>query len=227
MLQTIRKIFLGITGHRANTVANNVKVWSKWDWSTSGEEWSNSEEWKDSLVQEVLFRYIPDGKVVLEIGPGGGRWTEYLVPRSTRVFLVDVTCGCIELCKERFSGYINIEYFVNDGRNLSFLQNASIDAVWSWDVFVHIRSAEIERYIKEFARILSPGGVAVIHHSKSGISRTGWRSDMTARKMFDFCSSYGLIVERQFEQWLDGRQRIWPGIPPEKSPDTISILRKP
>jgi hypothetical protein len=49
---------------------------------------------------------------------------------------------------------------------------------------------------------------------------------MTEKKMVEFCSNNGLLVERQFEQWQEGRQRIWPGLPLEKSPDTISILRK-
>jgi ubiquinone/menaquinone biosynthesis C-methylase UbiE len=227
MLEIIKKAYLTLTGHSGNTINNNVKRWSEWNWSKYGEEWSNSEVWKMSLIQDVLNRYIPEGGTVLEIGPGGGRWTEYLLPRASRLILVDVTRECIELCKDRFNNFENIDYYVNDGTDLSFLPDSSIDAIWSWDVFVHIRSVEINKYIEQFNRILKNKGTAVIHHSKNGISRVGWRSDMTDMKMMEFCRKHGLLVDSQFEQWQNGKQRIWPGLPLEMSPDTISILRKP
>jgi GT2 family glycosyltransferase/ubiquinone/menaquinone biosynthesis C-methylase UbiE len=208
MLERLKKAFLMLTGHSENTVANNLKRWSNWDWSRYGEEWSNNEVWKMSLVNDVLYRYMPKSGTILEIGPGGGRWTEYLLPRASRLILVDVTEGCIEICRKRFKDQDNIEYHVNDGKDLSFLPDSCIDAIWSWDVFVHIRSSDVEKYIQQFSRVLKNGGSAVIHHSKNGISRTGWRSDMTDKKMIEFCEYCGLHVDRQFEQWQDGKQRI-------------------
>ena len=56
--------------------------------------------------------------------------------------------------------------------------DASIDRIWSFDVFVHIQAIDIEAYVAQFARILRPGGTALIHHSKSGTFARGWRSDM-------------------------------------------------
>lgn len=227
MLERLKHACLLLTGHRRNTVNNNRRVWSEWDWTRRGEEWSNSEEWKTSLVQEVLNRYIPSGGTILEIGPGGGRWTECLQQIAGHLILVDLTRECIELCRERFGDTPQIEYHVNDGRDLAFVQTSSVDAIWSWDVFVHIAAADVESYVEQFQRILKAGGTAVIHHSRLGVSRTGWRSDMTAKKMSEFCSRYGLELLEQFEEWGNGAHRIWPGLPLEKSPDTISVLRKP
>lgn len=213
--------------HRPNTVANNVKVWSEWDWSSLGEEWSNNPEWKQSLADDVLHRYMDGRASVLEIGPGGGRWTEYLAKTARRLSVVDITPVCIDICKERFKEYSHISYFVNNGTDLSMLEDLRFDGIWSWDVFVHIAAEDVRGYITQFARLLNAGGIAVIHHSKHGVSRTGWRSDMTAAKMIEFSAEAGLVVERQFESWGNGRFRIWPGLPLEQSPDTISVLRKP
>lgn len=211
---------------RPNSVNDNIAVWSEWDWSRYGEEWSNNPEWKQSLVEEVLLPYMGGRESILEIGPGGGRWTEYLVEIAKRLVVVDITPVCIDICKERFKEYSNVEYHVNNGADLSLLGDARFDGVWSWDVFVHIAAEDIRRYVSQLAGMLNPGGVAVIHHSKHGVNRTGWRSDMTATKMLEYCKESGLVVERQFESWGRDQFRIWPGLPLEKGPDTISVLRK-
>jgi len=212
--------------HRPNTVDNNITTWSQWDWSQHGEEWSNNPVWKQSLVDEVLIRYMKGCETILEIGPGGGRWTEYLVEIAQKLVVVDITPVCIDICRERFKDYSNIEYYINNGSDLSLLGSATFDGIWSWDVFVHIAAEDIRIYVDQMAKRLNPGGVAVIHHSKHGVNRTGWRSDMTAEKMKEFCAESGLEVERQFDSWDNDRVLIWPGLPLEKSPDTISVLRK-
>ena len=171
---------------------------------------------------------VSGGSCILEIGPGSGRWTEYLVSKAKHLTLVDLTPKCIELCKLRFSGFRNIEYFVNDGKDLSFIISDSIDRIWSWDVFVHIEADDIKNYIKQFSRILSPGGQGIIHHAKKGKKKEiGWRSNMTADKMKEFCREYGLEVVKQFDSWDDGKVCIWPGLAAEEGPDIISIFMKP
>ena len=211
----------------ANTIENNLRHWSNYDWANYGEEWSNTPEWKESLIKHVLKPNVPIGSRVLEIGPGAGRWTEYLLDRAKHLTVVDLTPVCIEVCKERFKDFTNTVYFVNDGKDLSFIPTNSIDRIWSWDVFVHIQSKDIRNYIRQFTRILSPGGQGLIHHSKKGESNIGWRSDMNAEKMRAYCEEYGLKVVKQFDSWDNGRFRIWPGLPVDEGPDIISIFSKP
>ncbi len=67
MFGKIRKL---MKQRRPNTVKNNLKAWSEWNWSKKGEEWSNTPEWKESLITHVLIPNIPMGSRVLEIGPG-------------------------------------------------------------------------------------------------------------------------------------------------------------
>jgi ubiquinone/menaquinone biosynthesis C-methylase UbiE len=224
-LSSLKRLLRAIS--KANTIKNNLKAWSKYDWSRYGEEWSNSPEWKESLVECILKPHIPVGSEVLEIGPGAGRWTEHLVKRASHLILVDLAPSCIEICKKRFKNYSNVEYFINDGKDISFIHDNSIDCVWSWDVFVHIQSEDIKEYVRQFTRIVRPGGQALIHHSKSGRSKFGWRSDMTAVKMREYCKEYGLEVLEQFDSWNNGRMHIWPGLPANEGPDIVSVLLKP
>jgi ubiquinone/menaquinone biosynthesis C-methylase UbiE len=189
-----------------NGVARNYALWQNWDWEAGGEEWSRSQEWKQSLIDDVLLKYLPPGKDVLEIGPGAGRWTEALQQRAKRLILVDLTDRCIELCKKRFAHCDNIEYHVNDGASLAFIPSESVDFIWSFDVFVHISPADTERYIADFKRILRTTGLAVIHHPHAGRSHGGYRSSMTAELFLKFLRKHGLQFVAQFDSWGPDRQ---------------------
>ncbi|HZQ71391.1 MAG TPA: class I SAM-dependent methyltransferase [Burkholderiales bacterium] len=220
MLAPLKRLLLRMSG---NSIAANLRMWSDWDWSRRGEEWTSSPQWKASLVRHVLEPNVPAGSRVLEIGPGAGRWTEVLQRRASHLTLVDLAPRCIELCRERFGDAGNIEYHVNDGRDLGFVPDASVDRIWSFDVFVHIQASDVERYVRQFPRLLAPGGVGVVHHSKDGKTRRGWRSDMTAGTMRRLCEENGLEVVQQFDSWDEGRVRLWGS---EGGPDIVTIFRR-
>lgn len=212
---------------RENTIENNCAKWSDYDWSRKGEEWSNNPAWKKSFIHHVLERYVPAELDVLEIGPGAGRWTEHLAPTSRRLFLVDLTPRCIEICRERFGHLDHVDFFINDGKHLKGIEDQSIDRIWSWDVFVHIQSTDIRCYIDEFRRVLRKSGLGIIHHAKSGRNALGWRSNMTDRLMVDFCLDAGLEVVDQFDSWDDGKFWIWPDFVAGQGPDIVTVFRKP
>jgi ubiquinone/menaquinone biosynthesis C-methylase UbiE len=221
----------GVLGpaHRSwhsNSTTENRQRWSGYDWSQAGEEWNASIEWKDALVEHVLERWIPKGMVALEIGPGGGRWTEVLLARVARLVLVDVSPRPLELCRERFPGEQRIRYVQSSGSDIPEVGAGSIDAVWSFDVFVHIAPVDQAGYLDEIGRILAPGGVAVIHHADGRNrghlpSRAGWRAPMSRRLFAALATERGLRVESQFDSWgPDGRYDL------SAFADAITVLRK-
>jgi ubiquinone/menaquinone biosynthesis C-methylase UbiE len=139
-----------------------------WDWSTAGEEWSSwwggtPALWYGALLPRI-HPFVP-APTVLEIAPGFGRWTQYLKDLADQLILVDLAEKCIEHCRTRFASAKNISYHVNDGRSLTMIDDASVDFVFTWDSLVHADMDIIDDYIKEFRRILSPDGVAFVHHS--------------------------------------------------------------
>src|SRR5258706_8219931 len=69
---------------------SNRSVWEMWDWTAGGDEWTLSREWKESLISNVLCRYVPKGGHILEIGAGAGRWTGVLIERAEEFAAVDV-----------------------------------------------------------------------------------------------------------------------------------------
>src|SRR6185312_14846287 len=107
--------------HRAwrdNSAEENRDRWNRWDWSRMGEEWTASEPWKRALVDEVLLPTIPAGGTVLEIGPGGGRWSVVLQPRAERLILVDVARRPLDLVRERLRDAGNVQYVLTAGASL-------------------------------------------------------------------------------------------------------------
>lgn len=154
----------------------------------------------------MLVRWIPKGAAVLEIGPGAGRWSQALAARASHLALADVSERPFELCRERFSGNTRIQYILSSGRDLPGVEDGSIDAVWSFDVFVHVAPRDQAAYLEEIARVLAPRGVAVVHHS-DGLNRgqlpssQGWRSPMSRSLFAALAVECGLRVERQLDSW--------------------------
>jgi SAM-dependent methyltransferase len=222
----------GVLGaaHRAwggNSAIDNRRRWTDWDWSGAGEEWTLSTEWKQALIDDVLLARISPGGVVLEIGPGAARWSSVLQPRARRLILVDVSDRPLALCRERFATAENVEYVLSSGSDLPGVADSSVDAIWSFDVFVHVAPADQAGYLSEIARVLAPGGVAVIHHADGRNlgdqpSRSGWRSPMSRHLFATLAAQRGLAVDDQIDSWgADGRYDL------SAYHDAITICRKP
>ncbi len=211
----------GVPGMGASEL--QALIWDNWDWSADGgEKWTESTAWKDSVIDEVLRPRIPEGSDVLEIGPGAGRWTEALAALSDSLTLVDISPRCIDICRDKFGHLSSVSFHVTSGSDLSFIDDASIDAVWSFDVFVHLAAADVKGYIAELARVLRSGGQAVIHHAAGGGIHGGWRSAMTNEEFTVIAEHAGFVVVEQFDSW--GKSGAF-AVPEEH--DLISVIRKP
>jgi SAM-dependent methyltransferase len=205
-----------------NSAAINKAIWDAWDWSAQGDEWSPSPQWKEALIRCVLQREIAAGQDILEIGPGAGRWTGPLLERAHRYVGIDISPACIEQCRKRFGSDSRATFEVGSGSDLASVADASIDAIWSYDAFVHINDAEVERYVDEFARVLRPAAVAVIHHGGVGGAAGGWRSNLTTGALQEMLQRHGLLLERSLDHWVDGdtTHSLTYG-------DRIAVIRKP
>src|SRR5437870_5684343 len=48
-----------------NTIRKNYQMWQEsTDWNHKGEVWTESEEWKQSVIDEIILKQIEPGKVV-------------------------------------------------------------------------------------------------------------------------------------------------------------------
>jgi SAM-dependent methyltransferase len=218
LMDVLRKKW-GLPGINSKTL--NKAIWESWDWSAGGEEWTPSEEWKASVLKCVLERYIPEGKRVLEIGPGAGRWTGALIQRAADFTAVDISASCVELCQKQFGENSQRRFIVGSGSDLKGVPDKSIDALWSFDVFVHINQAEVEAYADEFRRVMFPGAVGVIHHGSAGGTHGGWRSNLTHDAMLKLLRDRGFEIVDSFLEWQDGSTTQQAGL----YKDCITVFR--
>ena len=111
--------------------------------------------------------WLRPGARVLEIGPGGGKWTVRLAPRVGQLVVSTSRrpCWSARGRASRPTGVPNVSFVLGDGLGLTGIADQSLDVVFSYDVFVHIAPEDTVAYLDEIARVLAPGGVAVIHHA--------------------------------------------------------------
>jgi SAM-dependent methyltransferase len=151
------------------TVEQNLFLWGKADgWKDDGDKWSvkwggTELEWWTSIFPRIR-QFVP-ASTILEIAPGFGRWTQFLKGLCQQLIAVDVSPACIERCKERFASDPHVHCYVNDGKSLAMVEDASVDFAFSFDSLVHVEADVIAAYLLQLGKKLKPGGVAFIHHS--------------------------------------------------------------
>ncbi|QSB15908.1 class I SAM-dependent methyltransferase [Natronosporangium hydrolyticum] len=236
----------------------NQRVWGEeHGWEHAGDEWRGMADhcgasypaWKQGLVA-TFIEPVPTGSRVLEIAPGHGRWSGYLLSRAESLALVDIAQPCLDACRERLDGDPRVSYHLTGGSSLAPLVDQSVDFAWSFDAFVHMDWPIIQGYLYELARVLTPGGTAVIHHagqadwalSLAPVTRrlgrggrvlqrwagqrrlrdSGNRSPVSARLLAQGADQAGLRVLRQTDRWgATGQFTVG------KYRDCISVLRRP
>jgi len=187
------------------------------------------------------------GGTVLEIGPGHGRWSEWLVARAGLLVLCDVSPNCLDACRSRLAGRGRFRAHLARAADLPADLSGLVDAVWSYDCLVHVGAEECARYLVEIARVLRPGGVAVLHHAdrRSGVWRrlmggwgasavpaggeigeSGWRSRVSRSAIRRWARRAGLEVASQESTWIwdSPRGPVRVGVP--RFGDCITVLHR-
>jgi len=127
------------------------------------------------LKEGLLDRYLPaDAGEGMEIGPGGGRLTGLLVPRTKTLHLADAAEAMLRHLKQRFAGVPNLHYYLTDGTTLPALPPASLDYVIAFDVFVHFEPRLVYWYLRQISSLLRPGGTGIIHYANI-LTPAGWQ----------------------------------------------------
>jgi SAM-dependent methyltransferase len=100
-------------------------------------------------------------RTAMDFGCGVGRMTQALARRYENVVGVDISPTMVRLA-EGYNRYgSRCRYLVNRRPDLSQLDSGSFDLVFTHIVLQHMEPHLSLGYIREFVRLLAPGGVAV------------------------------------------------------------------
>lgn len=117
-------------------------------------------------AREILAEHSKG--TVLEIGAGGGRWSQFFVFRGGRSILVDGTAASEAAIRGHFDVPETAEFIVSTDGKLPTVPDASVDFVWSFDVFVHFDPPLFNSYCREVARVLRSGGRFMLYYAWDG-----------------------------------------------------------
>ena len=139
-------------------------------WVAGGDDWSwawgGPEAQWFGCINPRIARFLP-ARHILEIAPGFGRWTQFLMPHCEALMGVDLSQRCVAACRERFATESRATFIANDGRSLPMVPDGWADLVFSFDSLVHVEADVMTGYLRELATKLSEHGVAVLHHSNA------------------------------------------------------------
>lgn len=169
-----RTVAEGWEAYAVKTARERGRVGDAWNEPAQmGLDVATSDEVVPYIDRTVIGPFLGSCDVLVEIGAGGGRFTEALLPRCTRLIAVDTSPTMLELLRERFPGDERLECQLGDGQGLGPISDETVDAAFSYGVFVHLQHWDIYHYLTELRRVLRPGGKAVIQHSNV-FSDLGW-----------------------------------------------------
>jgi len=160
-------------------------------------------EWGDPDTMEPL-RFVRDRYILpyvnpnhnaIEIGPGGGRWTRYLLGFG-KLFVVDYHKELLDELKKTYRKR-NMQFIRNNGTDFPGIQRDSIDYLFSFGTFVHLDTHLIEAYLRNMKPIVKTGTNIVIHYSdktKIMAQMNNGFSDNTPEKMRQMVLSAGYRI---------------------------------
>jgi ubiquinone/menaquinone biosynthesis C-methylase UbiE len=158
----------------------------------------------------LKFYTMLNMEACIEIAPGHGRHSEIFLKRAKKLHLIDTSVDGLNYCKKRLEGWSNVEYHLSEeGDNLAFCKDSTVTSVISYDAMVHFELLTVASYMREIARVLIPGGRALLHHSNLSINPTGsikdivgWRNFMSMDIFAHLGSRFGLnVVDRAVIDW--------------------------
>jgi ubiquinone/menaquinone biosynthesis C-methylase UbiE len=137
-----------------------------------GDEWG-SPEGTIGVFDRVLRPYLRPDATVIEIGPGGGKYTALVAPLCKSLICVDVSKKMLDRTKERLGGYSHVQYVKTSGKDPLPPASQSVDFVFSIDCFVHLDMPDFYCNLREIHRVLKQRGVASIHFADL-MTEEGW-----------------------------------------------------
>lgn len=108
-------------------------------------------------------------RTALDFGCGIGRLSQALADHFDRVHGVDISPKMIELAGEHNHKGPRVEYLCNPSGDLRRFPDRSMDMVYSWITLQHMRPRYARRYLREFLRVLAPGGLLLFQYPSKPI----------------------------------------------------------
>jgi ubiquinone/menaquinone biosynthesis C-methylase UbiE len=100
-----------------------------------------------------------DGRVLVDIGCGWGRWSIAAARAGFKPIGMDVHIDALAAASRVAKQFgVQADFICSDAERLPF-QHGEVDCVFSYSVLQHLDKARVLRIFQEIARVLKPGGI--------------------------------------------------------------------
>lgn len=117
----------------------------------------------EKVCKFCLYPFVNSTVRVLEIGSGGGVFTQRIWSKAGALTCIDVIPK-----PDHFSPYVEYIELDNQDYNCTGVKDESIDFTFSYNTFCHFSNDAIRQYLKSVHRVLRPGGDFVFMLSAYG-----------------------------------------------------------
>ena len=120
-----------------------------------------------SVLEEAVTQIKTQAEIplILDFGAGTGNLTRHLLNLGARVLATDVSPKSLASLEAAFGGTGRINTSELNGVDLSNLEDSSLDMVATYSVLHHV--SDYLGIVREFVRVVKPGGVVYIDHESA------------------------------------------------------------
>ena len=150
-----------------------------------GDQWGDPEEVDclSDVRDRFVLPHVSAHKTALEIGSGGGRWTQYLLGFG-RLYCVDLNPEMFHYLLRRFGPRPHVGFCQTAGTDFPGIPTRSLDFVFSFGTLVHLDPPLIERYLANLSPLVRPGADVVLQYADKekplGASNAGFAQTTSA-----------------------------------------------
>jgi SAM-dependent methyltransferase len=173
-----------------------------------GLHWGDPDDPENTALRAIrdrwLLPYVDRAKTGLEIGPGGGRWTRYMLD-FRRLYVVDYHAELLAELRKNFR-QDHIVDVLNNGTDFPGVPPSSVDFVFSFGVFVHLDLDIIRAYLENLRGVIHPETQVVIQYAdkdKPKARQNRGFSDNDPRRMREAVESSGYRTVEEDTTSLD------------------------
>jgi SAM-dependent methyltransferase len=134
--------------------------------------------------------------VALDFGCGVGRLSQGLAEHFDRVHGIDISASMLEHARKFNRHGERVEYHLNSSNRLEAIADNSVDLIYSNIALQHIEPREQLGYIRDFVRVLRPGGVALFQVLEPTLGRRlfpQWLVDAYRRRKHGGQAFFGMF----------------------------------
>jgi hypothetical protein len=147
------------------------------------------------IRDRYVLPYVKPGQCALEIGPGGGRWTRYLLGFE-KLYVVDYHAQLLDELRRNFDAE-HIVFVENGGTDFPGVAEDAIDYLFSFGTFVHLDVDLIQAYLANMRPLLKRGSNVVLQYAdqtKVMAKLNAGFSDNTPERMRQMVTGAGYTI---------------------------------